>query len=93
MHHLTEQSPLHGVEWADPACPVVAVIVTMMGHDATYGQQTHARHVYYPEDVLRNHRFVDVVSELEDGRLMIDYTRFHDTTAEATRAASEADPG
>jgi inward rectifier potassium channel len=71
----------------------VLIIVTMMGHDATYGQQTHARHAYYPDDVIIGRRFVDVISELEDGRLMIDYGRFHDTVAEEKPGADgSADP-
>ena len=45
------------------------------------GQTVHARHVYYPEDIACNRRFVDILSELPDGRLMIDYEQFHDTVA------------
>ncbi len=56
----------------------------MIGHDSTYGQQTFARHMYSPDDIRTNHRFVDVISQLEDGRLMIDFTDFHDTEDEET---------
>lgn len=33
----------------------------------------------HPESVKLRHRFVDVISQLDDGRMMIDYSRFHDT--------------
>jgi hypothetical protein len=51
----------------------------MTGHDSTYAQTTHARHLDHPEDIAFGHRFVDVISTLDDGRLMVDYTVFHTT--------------
>ncbi len=84
MHVIDEDSPLFGVDLHSPNCPVLSIIVTMIGHDSTYGQQTFARHMYRPEDTRINHRFVDVISQLEDGRLMIDFTHFHKTEAEET---------
>lgn len=59
------------------------IIVTLTGHDGTYAQTTHARHAYGPADVRIGHRFVDVISSLEDGRAMLDLERFHETVAEA----------
>ncbi len=80
MHELDENSPLksHNIE------DVLLVVVTLVGHDGTYGQTTFARHTYDPFDVRMGHRFVDVMSELPDGRMMIDLTRFHDTQQEST---------
>ena len=51
----------------------------MTAHDSTYGQTVHARTFYYPENVRFGQRFVDVISEVGDGRMMIDYEKFHDT--------------
>ena len=51
----------------------------MTGLDATYSQQTHARKIYYPESFRFDEWFVDVISTLEDGRLMVDYEHFHAT--------------
>jgi len=78
MHPLDDNSPLADVDWDHPEDAIVLIVVTMLGHDATYGTTTHARHIYYPEHVRPKHRFVDVISQLDDGRLMIDYTKFHD---------------
>ena len=49
----------------------------MTGHDGTYGQTIYARHAYYLADILQGHRFVDVLSDLPDGRTLIDYSKFH----------------
>jgi inward rectifier potassium channel len=82
MHEIDGQSPLAGVDWVHPK-DVLAIIVTLMGHDGTYGQTTYARHLYYPEDIRVGHHFVDVMTQLPDGRMAIDYSRFHDTVQDA----------
>jgi inward rectifier potassium channel len=89
IHEITEQSPLHGIDWENPK-DLGAIIVTLVGHDGTYGQTTYARQVYYPEDVRVGHRFVDVMSQLEDGRMMVDYALFHDTSPDDTAAITQA---
>jgi len=67
------------------------IIVTLMGHDGTYGQTTYGRYVYYPENVRLGHHFVDVTSRLDDGRLVIDYGKFHDTVPDEA-ALARTDP-
>jgi inward rectifier potassium channel len=87
FHVIDDESPLRDVDFG--TCEgVFGFVVTMMGHDATYGMTTHARKTYWPEEVLVNHRFVDVLSQLADGRLMIDYAKFHDTEAESSATES-----
>ncbi|MEQ9317616.1 MAG: ion channel, partial [Polyangiaceae bacterium] len=79
MHRIDAESPLADVAWDRAEESIVLFVATMLGHDATYGTTTHARHIYYPESIKPHHRFVDVISQLDDGRMMIDYTKFHDT--------------
>ncbi len=86
MHKITEDSPAFGLTRAQAEDDMMAVIVTMTGHDATYAQTVHSRHIYRPEDFRYHHRFVDVISTLEDGTLRIDYSKFHDTEADADDA-------
>ncbi len=81
-HTLDEESPLHGLELGTDEGALMAIIVTLTGHDGTYGQTVYARHTYEPTDVQVGARFVDVLHQLEDGRLMIDYSKFHHTCAE-----------
>ncbi|MEZ4462185.1 MAG: ion channel [bacterium] len=82
MHVIDEDSPLFGIDFANPSSPLLAIIVTMIGHDSTYGQQTFARHMYTPDQIREKERFVDVMSQLEDGRLLIDFSKFHLTEPE-----------
>lgn len=77
MHVIDEKSPLYEVDWDNPAARIILFAVTMNAHDATYSRETYARHVYLPHDVEPNHHFVDVISETEDGEMVIDFTHFH----------------
>ena len=83
FHEIDEDSPLYDVDWDNPDDHIMVFIVTIKGHDGTYGSTTSARQLYYPDDVRVNHRFVDVISQLEDGRMMVDYHKFHDTVPDA----------
>lgn len=79
LHVIDEGSPFYGMTAENIHKRLRVVIVSMTGHDATYGQTVHGRAMYYPEQFRFDHRFVDVISNLEDGRLMIDYDKFHKT--------------
>ncbi|HVU05036.1 MAG TPA: low temperature requirement protein A [Polyangiaceae bacterium] len=91
IHEIDEKSPLHGLDLGKPG-PLVAIIVTLMGHDGTYGQTTYSRKVYLPTDIRPGHRFVDVTSQLEDGRFVIDYGKFHDTVPQDAPGARSDPP-
>ncbi|MEM7157216.1 MAG: ion channel [Myxococcota bacterium] len=81
IHELDENSPLYGYTEAQLAEEEVRLIVSMTGIDGTFSQTVHARHVYDTMDFRWGQRFVDIVDYTEDGRLRIDYLRFHDTVA------------
>jgi inward rectifier potassium channel len=89
FHPIDEQSPFFGIGPDELADRMVSMIVTLTGFDGTYAQTIHARHMYRPSQVLFARRFVDVVSTLEDGRLLVDYERFHETEPEARAEAAE----
>lgn len=78
MHPIDEDSPFYKMDRENLMADMEGVVVTMSGHDDTYSQSIYARHYYSAEDIHPGHRFVDNVSRLQDGRLMIDYSRFHD---------------
>ena len=83
IHPIDAESPFYGASPEDLTSRVLFLVVTLTGHDATYGQTTFARTVYEPPDIRVGHRYVDVVSALDDGRTLIDYDRFHDTIPDA----------
>ncbi len=80
MHVLDEKSPLRACDLLTKTpTHLVSFVVTLTGHDGTYGQTIYARKLYSPSDVKLHHRFVDVLSELPDGRTQIDFRKFHET--------------
>ena len=42
-------------------------------------QTVHARQTYEHADIRFGHRYADILDTSDDGRLRIDYGRFHDT--------------
>lgn len=90
MHPIDDESPLRDVDWDNPQ-NLLAIVATLTGHDGTYGQTTYARQVYTPDKIRHHHRFIDVISQLPDGRLMIDYTRFHDTVPDRDAPPDDSD--
>ena len=88
IHEIDKTSPLYGIDWGAPEKLFKGVIVTVMGHDGTYGQTIYARHLYYPEHLRTGESFADIMNELEDGRIMIDYTKFHDTLPDEDNSAA-----
>ena len=86
MHVIDDDSPLAGVDWEDPEADIQLFAVTMRAHDVTYSQATFARHIYMPFDVRPGHRFVDVISETEEGQMVIDFTDFHETVPDDSGA-------
>ena len=78
-HVIDEQSPLHGLTADDLEASEVSLIVVVSGYDIIAAQTVHARKPYEHRDILFGHRYVDIVDSTDDGRVRIDYGRFHDT--------------
>ena len=79
MHPIDQASPLSNATASSLATEAVEIVVTVTGLDETMSQPVHARTSYLAHEVLWDHRFVDVFTRTKDGRLAIDYRRFHDT--------------
>ena len=86
MHPLDAKSPLHHCTPESLRAEQAEIVITLVGIDGTFAQTVHARHSYVGDEIVWNHRFVDVLSQLEDGTRVIDYRRFHDVEP-ITRAA------
>lgn len=78
MHQIDESSPLYGMTPESLAQSQTDIVITLIGFDETVSQTVHARHYYITEEILFDRRFVDIFSIKQDGRRMIDYSRFHD---------------
>ncbi|HEX4293810.1 MAG TPA: ion channel [Rhizomicrobium sp.] len=79
MHPIDEASPLYGVSCQDMVDKQMEVVALLSGADATMAETIYARYSYGPDDIVRDHRFVDVLSVTPKGQRMVDLTRFHDT--------------
>lgn len=84
MHTIDERSPLHGMTPERAAVEEIEILVTLTGLDDTTGQTTHGQRLYEPPALRFGHRFADVLSATEDGAMLLDMTRFHDTVPEET---------
>jgi inward rectifier potassium channel len=79
MHSIDEDSPLYGKSMEDLVNGDVRVLVSFTGIDNTLSQTVHAHYMYFAEDIDFNHRFIDVISRPEEGGILLDLDRFHDT--------------
>jgi inward rectifier potassium channel len=78
-HVIDEQSALYGLTAADFDEFDVSLVVVVSGHDVVAAQTVQAGRSYQHGDVRFSHRYVDVLDTSENGRIKIDYGRFHDT--------------
>ena len=80
LHHvLDEQSPLHGLTADDLDAAKVSLMVVVSGYDVVAAQTVHARKSYDHPDIRFGQRYVDILDTTEDGRIRIDYGKFHET--------------
>lgn len=77
FHVIDESSPIFGVDFTQGEKKIWAIIATVMGHEGTYGQTVYARNMYQTDDIITNARYVDVLSQTEDGRIVVDFDKFH----------------
>jgi inward rectifier potassium channel len=78
-HIIDEASPLYGLGADDLAASEVSLIVVVSGYDVVAAQTVYARKFYVHSDIRFGHRYADILGTSEDGRLRIDYSRFHET--------------
>lgn len=78
-HVIDEQSPLYGLGPTDFEESDISLVVVVSGYDVVAAQTVHARKPYEHGDIRFGHRYADVLDTTEDGRVRIDYGRFHDT--------------
>jgi len=78
-HSLDEQSPLYGLNADDLAASEVSLVVVVSGYDVVAAQIVHARKSYDYQDIRFGRRYADILNVTDEGRLRIDYGRFHET--------------
>ncbi len=89
FHPIVETSPLYGMNAQDLIDGDVRFIVALTGLDGTFGQTIHARHAYWSDEVLFDHRFVDVIENLPGGHVRMDYRKFHRVRPESSSSKND----
>jgi len=79
FHVIDERSPLYGFDADDLAASKVLLAVVVSGYDAVAAQTVHARKSYKHSDIRFGHRYAEILDTSEEGRLRIDYGKFHET--------------
>jgi inward rectifier potassium channel len=78
-HVLDQASPLCGLDADDLKASGVSLIVVVTGYDVVAAQTIHARKSYDHSDIRFGQRYADIIGTTDDGRIRIDYSRFHET--------------
>ena len=82
FHAIEESSPLYGVSPDDLAQADALLVLTISGLDDNSAQQLNARRNYSQDQIRWQHRYVDIASNAESGRLILDYGKFHEVRPE-----------
>jgi len=83
MHPIDETSPLHDVGATTLREQEVEIVASISGLDESFAQTIYARKSYQPGDIRWGWRLTDIIGRTSDGRLTVDYDRFHDAEEEA----------
>ena len=78
-HALDEESPLYGLSADDLEASRASLVVVVSGYDVIAAQAVHAQKSYNHPDIRFGHCYADILGTSEDGRLRMDYGRFHET--------------
>jgi inward rectifier potassium channel len=81
-HVLDESSELFNIDTENLKTNGATLVVVVSGYDVVAAQTIHARKSYDHTDILFGRRYADILDNLADGRIRIDYGKFHDTVAE-----------
>src|ERR1700722_11960941 len=81
-HTLDETSPIHNPNADEMGAANIAIAVVVSGYDVVAAQTIHARKTYDYKDIRFGQRYADILEILDDGRIRIDYGKFHDTVDE-----------
>jgi inward rectifier potassium channel len=67
---------------ADLAAVAANLTLNVSGVDDSSAQHLYARRLYSHEDIRWNYRYRDITSTSDDGKLVIDYSVFHEVEPE-----------
>jgi len=83
FHIIDGKSPLATMTADDFVTSDAALVLNVSGVDDSSAQHLYARALYAQDDIKWQHRYRDITSISASGRLLIDYSKFHDVTPES----------
>ncbi len=86
FHIIDQTSDLYGKNAADLAATEASLVLNVSGVDDNSAQPLYSRKIYSYRDIRWNHRYQDITSHSAEGRLVIDYSLFHEVTPEPDEA-------
>jgi inward rectifier potassium channel len=78
FHRIDADSPLHGWDIKRMEEDEMSLTLSMRGADESVAQDLRARHMYRWTDIAFDHQFVDLLTNDEEGHIVLDYGLFHD---------------
>jgi inward rectifier potassium channel len=78
LHPIDRDSPLFGATPESVTRDEIEIIANLVGTDDTSLQPVHARKRYEEQEIVWGARHADILTEAEDGTLILDIRRFHD---------------
>jgi inward rectifier potassium channel len=82
VHQIDDKSPLKDATPESLTATEAELQAAVTGMDSTSSQAVHARYRYDAPDILFKKRFADMLSPKPDGRLLLDFSRFHEVEDE-----------
>ena len=82
LHVIDKASAFYGLTPDDLAESEGALILNLDGVDDNSAQRLYARQIYMGRDIRWWHRYRDITDFSDDGRLILDYGKFHDVSPE-----------
>ena len=82
FHVIGPESPLHGLSADDLAAAEAVLVLNVGGVDDSSAQRLQARKLYFHRAILWRHHYRDMASVSPEGRLVIDYSKFHEVVPE-----------
>jgi inward rectifier potassium channel len=86
IHVIDETSAFYGLTEDDFDGVEGALILNVGGIDDSSAQRLYARQIYSDADMRWHHRYRDITSVSDKGRLVLDYSKFHDVVPETPDA-------
>jgi inward rectifier potassium channel len=90
MHVIDETSPLYGFDAAALAKAEAEIQVSLVGFDDVTMQTVHSIHQYADNQIKFGHRFVDILTALANGDILVDLRKFDSTVPDDTPRDSVA---